>query len=54
MVKIAKQKDCLTLIQTLFGFKDIILELPTSTKKSECTIMRFFLYLLPVVNLAQS
>lgn len=52
MAKIAKAKDCFSLIQTLISFKDIILDLPTSTKKAECTIMRFYLYLLPVVNLA--
>lgn len=52
MSKIAKSKDCLGLIQYLMTYKDLILDLPTSTKKAECTIMRFYLYLLPVVNLA--
>lgn len=52
MAKISKEKNCLSLIQTLITYKALILELPTSAKKCECTIQRFFLYLLPCVNIA--
>lgn len=52
MAKISKSKDCVALLQTLISYKDVVLDLPTSSKKSECTMMRFFLYLLPVINIA--
>lgn len=52
MNTIAKEKNSLNLAQNLFKYKKFIVELPISVKKSECTIQRFFLYLLPVINLA--
>ena len=52
MAKIAKQKDCFALVQTLLSLKQIIPDLPVSSKQADCTLLRFYLYLLPVVNLA--
>jgi hypothetical protein len=54
MAKIAKQKDCFALVQTLVSLKHIIPDLPVSVKQADCTLLRFYLYLLPVVNLALS
>lgn len=52
MKDIAKEKNSLNLAKNLFKYKKFIVELPISIKKSECTIQRFFLYILPVINLA--
>lgn len=49
LVKVAKERNCLSLLQALIPYKKYIIDLPISTKKSECTIQRFYLYLLPVV-----
>lgn len=36
----------------MLGLKQIIPDLPVSAKQADCTLLRFYLYLLPVVNLA--
>jgi hypothetical protein len=53
MGKAQKQKSALALIQTLISNKDLVMNLPVSNKKIECTLPRFFLYLLPCVQLAE-
>lgn len=52
MAKVAKERNSLGLLQALIAYKKYIIELPITTKKSECTIQRFYLYLLPVVQIA--
>lgn len=53
MAKVAKTKSALTLIQTLIAYKDLVMNLPVSNKRIDCTLPKFFLYLLPCLQLAQ-
>jgi hypothetical protein len=38
MAKIVKEKNNISLLQTLLTYKEYVLELPISVKKSECTM----------------
>jgi hypothetical protein len=42
------------LLELLFEQSAKILQLPTSIRKSECTVQRFYLLLWPLLNLAES
>ena len=42
------------LLELLLEQSDKILQLPTSIRKSECTVQRFYLLLWPLLNLAES
>ena len=42
------------LLELLLEMKGKILELPTSIRQSECTIQRFYLFLWPLLNLAEA
>jgi hypothetical protein len=43
--------DITSFIDFLMQHKSLILELPTSTKQSEFTIQRFYLFILPLFGL---
>ena len=41
------------LLELLYSMKDTVLRLPTSVKTAECTIQRFYLLLLPLLNMVE-
>jgi len=45
------QKTVINFLDFLMSQKDYILQLPTSTKVSEFTVQRFFLFLLPLIGM---
>ena len=50
-----KESDsAVALLELLLGQKAQILTLPTSVRQAECTIQRFYLFLWPLLNLAES
>jgi hypothetical protein len=52
MDKVHKSRSAIMLLQSLNNYREIVKELPVTNKKGDCTILRFYLYLLPIVNLA--
>jgi len=51
--KTVKDASPTSFLKTLLKFKPQICELPVSTKQAECTVQRFMLYMLPVLNLCE-
>ena len=45
------KNSALALLNTLVSYKDLVVQLPASDK-SGCSIKRFYLYLLPLFQLA--
>lgn len=41
------------LLESLLSAKSAILDLPTTIKEGDCTIARFYLLLLPLINLVE-
>ncbi len=52
--KKTESEQAVALCELLLGQKEQILQLPTSVKQAECTIQRFYLFLWPLLNLAES
>lgn len=57
VLKAYKQKQpsevAQALLESLLSTKSAILDLPTTIKESDCTIARFYLLLLPLINLVE-
>lgn len=52
MKEIKEKGQPIIFLKTLLGLKTQIEQLPISSKKAECTVQRFMLYLLPAINFA--
>lgn len=49
--KLLSDNQVTEFLNFLLSYKALILELPTSTKVSDFTVQRFYLFLMPVIGL---